>query len=180
MKDIIHITFTNIYEETYHEILKYVISKCDNLSSVEEIMQEIYLTFYQQLKKDSSYIKEYKTFLYKLAKNELFKYYSIKNKFKFLLKLNLDDDLDLIENISDETINIQENIENQCDLKDVWNAIKELNLTTQKIITLYYLEDMKIKEIAKLLNTNESTIKSSLYRGVQKIKDKVNGGKNNE
>lgn len=39
--------FNDIYNETYHTITRYVISKCDNLSNVEKIVQDVYLKLYR-------------------------------------------------------------------------------------------------------------------------------------
>lgn len=180
MRKNINEQFQNIYDDTYHDILKYVISRCDNLNYVEEIVQDVYLNLYKQLKKDNSYINNYNSFLKKLAKNELFKYYTIKNKFKTIFNISLDTGLDIIENIEDVEIDLEDDIAKNCDLENIWNVIKNQNLITQKVITLYYLENMKFSEIASALNTKESTIKSILYRGIKKIKEELIGGNANE
>lgn len=176
MEDKINKMFNDIYEETYHDILRYVVSKCDNLNYVEEIVQDTYLNFYKQLKKDDSYIEKHKQFLMKLVKNELFKYYSLKNKVKTILNISLESGLDIIDNLPDEDINIEEDIAKEHDLKNIWKTIKKQNLITQKIITLYYLEEMKLSEIANFLNIKESTVKSILYRGIKKIKNELMEG----
>lgn len=59
-------------------------------------------------------------------------------------------------------------------------VIKKQTLITQKIITLYYLENMKIKDISNLLKMKESTVKSILYRGINKIKEEIKIGDVNE
>ena len=163
--------FNDIYDKTYHTITRYVISKCDNLCNVEEIVQDVYLKLYKLLNKNYA-IQDYQSFLLKLSKNELFKYYSIKNKFKTLLSINVDSKL---ETIIDDNINIEDDFSKKYDLELIWKEIKKQDLITQKIITLYYLEDMKIKEISKLLKKNESTVKSLLYRGIKKIKVSLEG-----
>lgn len=172
--------FNEIYEKTYHNLVSYVISKCDNLSNVEEIMQEIYIKLYKQLVKDSLYINNYQSFLIKLAKNELFKYYSLKNKFKTILKINMENSNIDISNIKDNNIDIEKEITNKYELDVIWKQIKKQNITSQKIFTLYYLENIKIKDIASLLNMNESSVKSILYRTVSKIKLELKRGEINE
>ena len=172
--------FNEIYEKTYHKVVSYVISKCDNLSNVEEIVEEVYIKLYKQLIKDSLYVKDYNSFLIKLAKNELFKYYSLKNKFKVILNINTDENINLIDNIEDKSINIEDEIINKYNLETLWKVIKKQTLITQKIITLYYLENMKIKDISNLLKMKESTVKSILYRGINKIKEEIKIGDVNE
>ena len=172
--------FNEIYEKTYHKVVSYIISKCDNLSNVEEIVEEVYIKLYKQLLKNSLYVKDYNSFLIKLAKNELFKYYSLKDKFKVILNATQEENIDLIDNIKDKSINIEEKIINKYNMDLIWNNIKKQNLLTQKIITLYYLENMKIKDISKLLDMKESTVKSILYRGINKIKEEVKRGDESE
>lgn len=45
-----------------------------------------------------------------------------------------------------------------------------LNYDERIAITLFYMEDYSIKEIAKILKTSENNIKSRIHRGKQKIK----------
>ena len=41
------------------------------------------------------------------------------------------------------------------------------------IVELRYFEDLKIEDIARVLNENVNTIKSRLYRSMQKLKLKM-------
>ena len=34
--------FSKIYDETYNDVLRYVVCKCSNISDVEDIIQNIY------------------------------------------------------------------------------------------------------------------------------------------
>ena len=157
--------FNDIYNETYHTITRYVISKCDNLSNVEEIVQDVYLKLYKLIYKNYN-ILDYNSFLIKLAKNELFKYYRLRNKLKIIFNKDIDNTIDIV----DEKVSIEDDLSRKYDLELIWEAIKKQDLIIQKIITLYYLEDMKLKDISVLLNKNENTIKSLLYRGIKKLK----------
>ena len=159
--------FNDIYNETFPTITRYVISKCDNLCNVEEIVQDVYLKLYKLLNKNYV-IKDYPSFLLKLAKNELFKYYKLKNKFKIIFNKDIDNTIDIV----DDNINIEDDFTKKYDLELIWKEIKKKQyLLTQKIITLYYLEDIKIKDISILLNKKKNTIKSLLYRGIKKVKN---------
>ena len=170
-------SFGIVYEETYSRILKYVISKCDNLSSVEDIMQNIYVRFYTILENDNSYIENSNSFLIKLAKNELYKHYSLKNKFKTIFSISIDDydAQSYLENIADERINVEDEIINNANNDSIWQEIGKEDLVTQKILTLHFLEDVKISEIATILDLSESTIKSKLYRSLERIRKSLGG-----
>jgi len=175
--------FNKIYEETYDYILKYIIAKCDNINNVEDIMQNIYVNFYLIMERDHSYIKSPKPFLIKLAKNELFKYYSLKNKIKVLITNKIQNDEEevlVIDNLKDNKLNIEEDFLIQYDLETIWQEVCKEDIINQKIMMLYFMNDLKLSEIADILEMNESSVKTRLYRLIKKIKVKLNGGDLNE
>ena len=52
--------------------------------------------------------------------------------------------------------------------------IKKLDIKYQEVISLRFFEQKSIKEIAVILNKKEGTVKSLLYRGIDKLKGKIN------
>ena len=57
---------------------------------------------------------------------------------------------------------------------DLNTAIKELPEDYRIIIILRYFEDLKIREIAEILNLNLNTVKTRLYKGLEKLRIKIN------
>lgn len=53
---------------------------------------------------------------------------------------------------------------------DLQVALDRLAPKDKSVIILKYFEDMKISEIAQVLNEKESTIKSRLYRSLEKLR----------
>ena len=53
---------------------------------------------------------------------------------------------------------------------DLHNAIEQLRPEHQEVIKLYYLDDLSVKEIAQILNKNENTIKTQLFRARDTLK----------
>ena len=64
----------------------------------------------------------------------------------------------------------KENIDN------IWKYIKSKNVETAKIFYLYFINDMKLKEISQELEIKESTVKSNLYRMLKDLKKTFLGG----
>ena len=56
-------------------------------------------------------------------------------------------------------------------LDEIWELIQKEDIEVQKIAALYFLDDMAIKDIAKLLGLKENTTKTKLYRLINKLKD---------
>lgn len=77
---------------------------------------------------------------------------------------------DIDENISFETE----------ERHDIYYAVQKLPQKYKTVIHLYYYEDYSIKEISKLLHSNENTIKSRLSRARKELEKSVEGGFENE
>jgi RNA polymerase sigma-70 factor, ECF subfamily len=52
---------------------------------------------------------------------------------------------------------------------DVWNALKVLDYDMRTVIILYYFEDISSKDISKILEVPEGTVKSRLSRAKEKL-----------
>lgn len=61
------------------------------------------------------------------------------------------------------------------DHSDIYDAVKSLPEKYRQVIHLYYYEELQISEIAKLLSSNESTVKTQLARGRKILKEKLGG-----
>ena len=61
--------FTQLYEETYDDILKYIITHCSNIEDANEILQDTYLDFYRALKK-GKIILDNRSYLFAIAKKK--------------------------------------------------------------------------------------------------------------
>ena len=103
--------------------------------------------------REESYIK---TWLYRILINESLQYI---RKNKRILTC----ELETIENKIDYNVDFAEGL-------DVYKHVQKLNEKLKTVIILRFFEDMKISEIAKITKTNESTVKSRLYRGLKELK----------
>lgn len=65
-------------------------------------------------------------------------------------------------------------------IDQILKYINSINVNTAKIFYLYFILNMSFKEISEELELKESTIKSSLYRMLKKIKISYLGGVKND
>ena len=69
----------------------------------------------------------------------------------------------------------EEIVFNSPEKSDLFEQVQKLSPKYATIIHLHYYEDLSIKQIAKLLGMKESTVKSHLFRGRQKLKILLGG-----
>ena len=70
----------------------------------------------------------------------------------------------------------EEGAEDQIEDLDLKRALGMLNQEERSVVVLRYFEDEKISTIAGMLNLNENTVKSRLYRAVEKLKKHMETG----
>lgn len=159
---------SDIYEATYKDVLKYVVSKCRSVDDIPDLIQNTYLNFYNRLRKEGD-IKEPKKYLIKIARNEVYKLYGFLNFTKNLVPVFSQVDDEDFSKLEWETFN-QDMEENSLQCEELWEYIKKCDLLTFKIFVLYFSEDLKISDIAKTLKVKESTVKNRLYRTMKDMR----------
>jgi len=158
--------FNNIYDETYYDILKYIIIKCNNINDANDIIQDVYLEFWNILNKKDIQDDNIKSYLIGIAVNKIKKHYSLISKIK---RINIFDNNEEIDNIKDN-IDIEDLIIKNDDWNIIWKYIKnKKNQDIAKIFYLYYKLELSIKEISIELNVSESYVKNLIYRTLKEL-----------
>ena len=167
--------FDEIYDNTYRKVLRYVISKCGNVSEVSDIVQDIYIEFYTVLtRKGMDYIQNTDAFIMKLAKSKIYRHYTLMEKFKSLIPLFVKTeggqeispvDFELSNDI------VEDEIINNALIEDITAYIARKPDDIQKIFYLYYEMDLTIDQIAAELSMSQSNVKNKLYRTVKEIRE---------
>lgn len=134
-----------------NSILRLAYSYLHNMHDAEEILQE---TLIQYLKTSPILENEAheKAWLFRVASN------LSKNRISYN-KIRSTDELN-------ESLIAEE----REDLSFVWEAVKELPVKYKEVIHLFYYEELFTAEIAKILQKKESTVRSHLMRGREKLK----------
>lgn len=94
------------------------------------------------------------TWIYRIMLNEIFRF--CKSNRKILI---------LPQDMAPET-GCEDTYENF----DLQVALNRLDPKDKSVVILKYFEDMTLSEIAQVLNEKESTVKSRLYRSLEKLK----------
>ena len=70
--------------------------------------------------------------------------------------------------------------EEEIEMHDIYYEVLRLPQKYRTVIHLFYYENLPIKEISKILNTKETTIKTWLLRGRKKLRNMLEGGEDND
>lgn len=157
---------SNILEKYMTDMYKVAKSRLSNEEDIYDAIQETSYKLYINIDKinDTSKIK---IWLIKVLINECNKIYRNKKR-----------EIKLQEQVAKELLDmIYLTNEHRGDLEII---LRELKKEDRTILSLYYGDNYTTKEISRILNKNESTIRSKIKRAKEQIKQKVEEGKNNE
>lgn len=71
---------------------------------------------------------------------------------------------------------VDDSLSMKADYMVLHKAIERLDTETKTVIVLRYFEDMKLIEIARVLEENVNSVKSRLYRGLRSLKIQMKKG----
>lgn len=140
-----------VYQDTLYIIAK---SRLKEEADVLDAVQETIISAYQSIDKLKK-VSSFRSWLIKILINKCNYIYNNKKK----------------ETISIDSLNETKYLMEDKNLLNLEFAdlLGELNCDEKTIIILYYDEKYKPKEIAKILEINESTVRSKLFRAKKKL-----------
>lgn len=137
--------------ENYNRYYRLAYSYVHNEADAGDIVQNgaYKAILHSDMLKEEAYAA---TWIYRIMLNEIF---------RFLKKE---------KPISLDEIVVENGREDSYEDVDLRRALDALTAEDKAVIELKYFEDMKLAEIAEILDENVNTIKSRLYRGLKKMR----------
>lgn len=145
-----------VVEKYSDMVYRIALTRCGTVENAEDVFQDVFMRYSEKHPKFESNEHEKAWFIrvtINLTKN-------LKRAVWSKRVINLD------ENMVFETKEEQ----------DVYSAVCELPKNYRTVIYLLYYEGYKVKEISKLMKRSEGTIKTWLFRAREILKEKLEGG----
>ena len=158
--------FKSIYSATLDELGKYVYFRVNNIDDAQDIVQTVYLDYYQHVYKKGKNIENVLAYLKQMAHNQLITYYKDKQ-----YRVEQLDWLDEALENQVSSVNVELEVFEKFESERLWGAVTQLNDLQQKIIIGKFRFAMTFKEIAEQLSVNENTIKTTYYRSLEQLKE---------
>lgn len=148
--------YLNYMVEKYADMVyRIALTRTNNKSDSEDIFQEVFLRITRKMPN--------------FANAEHEKAWVIR------VTINCSNNL-LTSSWRNKTQELEENIQFENEQRhDIYYEVAKLPVKYRTVIYLFYYEGYKIKEISKILNMAESTVKTRLARAKEKLKNNIGG-----
>ena len=150
-------SFSKIYELTHHPFYYIILKLVDCPEDAEDVLQDTYFQIYKNIDKLNS-PEAFIDWSIKIAYNSAFAH--IRKKKDILLDED-EQDIDLLQECNEEFLP-SEAVDSEAKRQIILNIINQLPVPQRMVILLYYYQEMKIQDIAKVLGCSEGTVKSRL------------------
>lgn len=156
--------FAQVYDEYSQSIYRYIYFKVSDQHIAEDLTGNVFLKCWEYIKDDKKKVDNIRSFLYSVAHNLVIDYYRSKKETV---------DLASAEQLKDETklpldLQISANQATQKLIKSLATLPDDYN----DIITLHYIEEYSVREIAQILGKKENNIRVILHRALKSLKEK--------
>lgn len=162
--------FIDSYDKFYDKIYNYIFRSIPNKELSEDLTSNTFFKALKYLKKNSKKIVNIKSWLYKIATNEILMHHRY-NKDKIIINCENED--------FQSYLMMNENIlsigNNEIDFLAVKQAINELKSLEKVIIEMHYFENMDYQEISEILDIKVNTLRSLMHRTLKKLNDYFKG-----
>ncbi len=161
--------FEGLIERFQGEIFRMVYYRTSSRMDAEDITQEVFINAFRGVHslKDPGM---FRSWLYRIALNGVRDYYR-KKRVRSIFTLFSREHNE--EHVPDKDSG-QEHGQDRLERKEFWDGLdrfmSRLSASEREVFRLKYLDDLSIREITEVLGKNESTVKTHLYRAVDKFR----------
>ena len=160
-QDAFHIFYIHTYQFVYARA-KFTIR---DEHEAQDLMQEVYLAVYRNI----GSLKNTDSVYSWLGGITLRQGMKIVNRKKRNILLSEDQE-GMFEDLPDESRGTEERIARAEEIQIMKDCIYELSEEQRAVVLAYYYDEMKVEEIARLLEISEGTVKSRLYHARKRLK----------
>ena len=153
--------FSQIYDEHVDKIYRFVFFKVNNEALAQDITSETFTRLWKEISEDKE-VKHTHGFLFKVARNLIFDYYRTKDH----NPINVDNMDTVLDNNQDI---VKESVLND-DMRVVLSAMDQLNDDYRVALSMYYIEQEPVSEVAKALGKSSGAARVTIHRAMRQLK----------
>jgi len=154
--------FTSAYDQYSESILRHIYFRVSNHSKAEDLTQETFFKAWRYIANGEK-VANLKAFFYQVANNLVIDYYRVKHK-----------EIAPLENISEADVALRpdedDKIDQTIDRELIKKSLTELSDDYRQVLLLRYIDDLSVKEIAKITDKTTSNVSVMIHRGLKILK----------
>lgn len=156
--------FSKIYDKWVNKIYRFVFLKVNSQETAEDLTSQVFVKSWRKFKKGEK-IDNFSAYLYQIARTEIADHYRERAKFQIVPAT--------VDYVVDPNPGLEEKSKLNSDLKIIKKALQGLKEEYQNVVIWRYLDGFSTKEIAKMMEKPEGTIRVMVHRALKELREKM-------
>lgn len=163
--------FGKIFDWYGPRILNYTLKRVGKVEIAQDVVSEVFLKAFQKIGSFRWQNVTIGAWLYRIALREIANVFRGRRVVS-LEKLFEDEQFEIADqrSLHEEMIRVQDEIQANLDLVLLQKLLRQLPLKYQEVLTLKFFENKNSFEIAEILDKKDSTIRTLIARGLEKLR----------
>lgn len=156
--------FASVYDAYSQAVYRFIYLKVPTVQDAEDLTAETFLKVWHYVK-DNKNVRQLQAFLYQVARNVVIDFYRRRGN----VQLESIDDADIV--IADRVdLTLEEKMALKGEMESVEHALRQLKDAYREVIVLHYLNELSLKEIARVIGKNPGATRVLLHRALKAVK----------
>jgi len=158
--------FSKLYEQNVDRIYRFIYIKVSSQEVAEDLTSEVFTRGWQAYNNKDRDIDNMTAFLYQIARNLVVDHYRERGRAQLVSVENA-------PQIMNPGPDLEETAAVNSDFYRVQNALSDLKDDYREVIVWYYLDELSIREISKILNKSEEAVRVQVHRALNALRTKL-------
>jgi RNA polymerase sigma-70 factor (ECF subfamily) len=150
---------SQIYDQYVNRIYSYIYHRVGQAEQAEDLTGQVFMRMLEAVRTGQGWKTSFSGWLFRIAHNLVIDFYRRRGRASFV---DIDEAPPIIATADDPSRRVQAAL----DREDLRAALGQLTEEQAQVITLRFLEDLSIAEVAAIMGKNEGAIKALQYRAV--------------
>jgi RNA polymerase sigma-70 factor, ECF subfamily len=155
--------FSVLYDKYFDQIYRYVYRRCNDRDMVEDLVSQTFYDALAHLKKYEWRGFSFSCWLYKIAHNNVLKWYREQSKMQTV-------DLEEGKNMVDLKVNVEKSAVRGEEKDEIQAVMAKLEDEEREIIRLKFFEEASNIEIAEIMGLSANHIGVKVFRALKKVR----------
>jgi RNA polymerase sigma-70 factor (ECF subfamily) len=153
--------FGQLYDRYFNQIYRFVYSRVQDQTAAEDITSEVFMKALKNLDRYKHRGYPFSAWLYQIAVN------AIADTFRSQKPVI---DIEEAYGLHDSQQHPEDEVLYKDEIERIWQAVEKLPHTQKVAIVLKFQEDLKIEEIAKIMDKTPGAVKLLIHRGLERVR----------
>lgn len=160
--------FVEAYDNHVDQIYRFIYFKVSDQDDANDLTSQVFLKAWNYIQETGiKDVSSLRALFYKIARNTIIDFYRSRAK-------SLSISIEGLEDVIADHRDFAEDYENRDDFNRVVDKMLKLKNEYREILIFFYVEELSIKEIAKILNKNNGNVRVLLHRALKTLKQMLN------